>query len=241
MRMGLNHKPKKEEVAIRITTQPAIFTDRYFHSHLKMKLRAKTTRAKEIRKDCAAHFARVLELLKRFGVAYEEQPKLVRGLDYYTGTAFEVVAAGLGAQDAVAGGGRYNGLSQELGGPILPAIGFAIGEDRLLEVLPQDLGQGSGFKVFLAALGEPARDQAFHLMQELRQRRVAAEMDLEGRSLKAQMTQANRYGAAYAVILGDRELETGEAQLRRMADGEQEKVTLKDLTSLLAARAQETA
>ena len=143
---------------------------------------------------------------------------MVRGLDYYTRTAFEVVAAGLGAQDAVAGGGRYNGLSQELGGPALPAIGFAIGEDRLLEVLPKELGQDNQFKVFLAALGEPARDQAFHLMQELRQRRVAAEMDLEGRSLKAQMTQANRYGAAYAVILGDRELETGEAQMRAMAD-----------------------
>ena len=121
---------------------------------------------------------------------------------------------GLGAQDAVAGGGRYNGLSQELGGPMLPAIGFAIGEDRLLEVLPQDLGQEKEFKVFLAALGEPARDQAFGLMQELRQRNVAAEMDLEGRSLKAQMTQADRSGAAYAVILGDRELETGEAQVR---------------------------
>jgi histidyl-tRNA synthetase len=189
--------------------------------------------------DCGAHFARVLALLKRFGVAYEEQPRLVRGLDYYTRTAFEVVAAGLGAQDAVAGGGRYNGLSQALDGPALPAIGFAIGEDRLLEVLPKELGEDNEFKVFLAALGEPARDQAFHLMQELRQRRVAAEMDLEGRSLKAQMTQANRYGAAYAVILGDRELETGEAQLRRMTDGEQERVALKDLTTLLAARARE--
>jgi len=189
--------------------------------------------------DCAAHFVRVLELLKRFGVAYEEQPKLVRGLDYYTRTAFEVVAAGLGAQDAVAGGGRYNGLSQALGGPMLPAIGFAIGEDRLLEVLPQDLGQDKEFKVFLAALGEPARDRAFHLMQKLRQRRVAAEMDLEGRSLKAQMTQADRFGAAYTVILGDRELEAGLAQLRRMADGSQERVALKDLAELLAARAKE--
>ncbi|MFI5330692.1 MAG: histidine--tRNA ligase [Desulfobaccales bacterium] len=189
--------------------------------------------------DCAAHFARVLKLLKRFGVNYEEQPKLVRGLDYYTRTAFEVVAAGLGAQDAVAGGGRYNGLSQELGGPALPAIGFAIGEDRLLEVLPKDLGQENRFKVFLASLGEPARDKAFHLMQDLRQRRVAAEMDLEGRSLKAQMTQANRYGAAYTVILGDRELETGEAQIRAMATGEQERAALKDLVVLLAARARE--
>jgi histidyl-tRNA synthetase len=158
-------------------------------------------------------------------------------LDYYTRTAFEVVAKGLGAQDAVAGGGRYNGLSQALGGPMLPAIGFAIGEDRLLEVLPRDLGQGNEFKVFLAALGEPARDKAFGLLQELRRRNVAAEMDLEGRSLKAQMTQADRYGAAYTVILGDREMETGEAQLRRMAEGSQERVALKDLTTLLAARA----
>ncbi|MCX5888621.1 MAG: histidine--tRNA ligase [Deltaproteobacteria bacterium] len=209
--------------------------------------------------DCTAHFARVLAWLKRFGVAYEEQPKLVRGLDYYTRTAFEVVAAGLGAQDAVAGGGRYNGLSQALGGPLLPAIGFAIGEDRLLEVLPKDLGQENQFKVFLAALGEAARDRAFHLLQELRQRRVAAEMDLEGRSLKAQMTQADRSGATYAVIIGDRELEQGEALVRPMRafsykKGEgpkltelpsgrivenQERVALKDLTALLAARARE--
>jgi histidyl-tRNA synthetase len=188
--------------------------------------------------DCAAHFARVLGLLKHFSVAYEEQPRLVRGLDYYTRTAFEVVATGLGAQDAVAGGGRYNGLAQELGGPALPAIGFAIGEDRLLEVLPESLGKGNEFKVFLAALGEAARDRAFHLMQELRRSSVAAEMDLAGRSLKAQMTQADRYGAAYAVILGDRELESGEAQVRRMADGSQEQVDLQDLADLMAARAQ---
>jgi histidyl-tRNA synthetase len=187
--------------------------------------------------DCAAHFTRVLELLSRFEVAFEVQPKLVRGLDYYTRTAFEVVAAGLGAQDAVAGGGRYNGLSQELGGPALPAIGFAIGQDRLLEVLPPELGQENQFKVFLAALGEPARDRAFHLLQELRQHRVAAEMDLEGRSLKAQMTLADRGGAAYAVILGDRELESGLAMVRRLADGDQERVALKDLAVLLAARA----
>jgi histidyl-tRNA synthetase len=187
--------------------------------------------------DCAAHFTRVLELLSRFAVAFEVQPKLVRGLDYYTRTAFEVVAAGLGAQDAVAGGGRYNGLSQELGGPALPAIGFAIGQDRLLEVLPPELGQENQFKVFLAALGEPARDRAFHLLQELRQHRVAAEMDLEGRSLKAQMTLADRGGAAYAVILGDRELESGLAMVRRLADGDQERVALKDVAVLLAARA----
>jgi histidyl-tRNA synthetase len=186
--------------------------------------------------ECAAHFARVLELLDRFGVAYEEQPRLVRGLDYYTRTAFEVVAAGLGAQDAVAGGGRYNGLSQELGGPELPAIGFAIGQDRLLEVLPPDLGQDKDNKIFLAALGNPARQRAFALLQELRGRGLAGEMDFEGRSLKAQMSLADRLGAAFAVILGDRELETGQAQVRRLATGEQEQVSLPDLAEVLADR-----
>jgi len=186
--------------------------------------------------ECAAHFARVLELLAGFGVAYEVRPRLVRGLDYYTRTAFEVVAAGLGAQDAVAGGGRYNGLSQELGGPELPAIGFAIGQDRLLEVLPQDLGQDKDNKIFLAALGNPARERAFALLRELRGRGLAGEMDFEGRSLKAQMSLADRIGAAFAVILGDRELETGQAQVRRLATGEQEQVPLAGLAEILAQR-----
>ncbi|MGB8993429.1 MAG: histidine--tRNA ligase [Desulfobaccales bacterium] len=166
--------------------------------------------------DCAAHHARVLEFLDRFKVVYEEQPRLVRGLDYYTRTAFEVVASGLGSQDAVAGGGRYNGLARELGGPDIPAIGFAIGEDRLLEVLPPDLGQDVRPRVFVAALGEPARERAFTLVQDLRRKNLAAEMDFEGRSLKAQMTLADRLGATFVVILGERELETGVAQVRPM-------------------------
>ena len=189
--------------------------------------------------ECAAHFARVLELLSRFGVAYEVQPRLVRGLDYYTRTAFEVVAPGLGAQDAVAGGGRYNGLSQELGGPELPAIGFAIGQDRLLEVLPGNLGQDKVVKVFLASLGEAARDLAFSLLQELRRCGVAGEMDFEGRSLKAQMSLADRLQAVYVVILGDRELQTGEAQLRRMGTGEQKQVALTELVAKLAGNLSE--
>jgi histidyl-tRNA synthetase len=166
--------------------------------------------------DCAAHFARVLTLLDRFAVAYEVRPKLVRGLDYYTRTAFEVAAVGLGAQDAVAGGGRYNGLARELGGPDLPAIGFAIGQDRLMEVLPQDFGQETPHLVFVAALGEPARERAFTVVQDLRRKNLAAQMDFDGRSLKAQMTLADRLGAAYVVILGERELEEGTAQVRPM-------------------------
>jgi histidyl-tRNA synthetase len=204
--------------------------------------------------DCAAHFARVLELLDRFNVVYEVQPKLVRGLDYYTRTAFEVVAVGLGAQDAVAGGGRYNGLAKELGGPDLPAIGFAIGEDRLLEVLPKDLGQDQQNRVFVAALGEPARDRAFTVVQELRRKNLAGEMDFDGRSLKAQMTLADRLNAAYVIILGDKELEAGAAQVRAMrkfsaqgnsaaitagrAPVEQEQVAFEDLADYLLKKFQ---
>ncbi|MBM4302133.1 MAG: histidine--tRNA ligase [Deltaproteobacteria bacterium] len=166
--------------------------------------------------DCAAHFSRVLTLLDRFNVVYELKPKLVRGLDYYTRTAFEVAAVGLGAQDAVAGGGRYNGLAKELGGPDLPAIGFAIGEDRLLEALPENFGPDLRPRVFVAALGEPARERAFSVIQELRRKDLAAEMDFEGRSLKAQMSMADRLNATYVVIVGDQELAAGVAQVRPM-------------------------
>jgi histidyl-tRNA synthetase len=158
----------------------------------------------------------------------------MRGLDYYTRTAFEVVAPGLGAQDAVAGGGRYNGLSQQLGGPALPGLGFAIGEDRLLEVLPRDpVGRDREFKVFLAALGAAARDRAFALLQELRRHGIAAEMDLEGRSLKAQMSLADRLGADCVVIIGERELADDKAQVRDMAAARQQSIAFAGLVDHL--------
>ncbi len=185
---------------------------------------------------CASHYGRVLELLKRAGVAYEEAPRLVRGLDYYTRTAFEVAAVGLGSQDAVAGGGRYNGLARDLGGPDLPSIGFAIGEDRLVEILPPDFGQPEQQKIFLAALGTTARQRALALLQDLRQQGLAAEMDFDDRSLKAQMSLADRLGATYTVILGERELAQGQATLRHMATGEQEQVPLPDLAPRLLKR-----
>jgi histidyl-tRNA synthetase len=187
---------------------------------------------------CAAHFARVLERLDYFKVAYVVQPRLVRGLDYYTHTAFEVVAAGLGAQDAVAGGGRYNGLAKELGGPDLPAVGFAIGEDRLLEVLPEDFGQDHRPRIFVAALGEAARERAFTVVQELRRKNLAGEMDFEGRSLKAQMTLADRLNAAYVVILGEQELATGLAQVRSMRNYAPQAKDTADLTEVQGGRLQ---
>jgi len=167
---------------------------------------------------CSKHYARVLKLLGQFGVDYAEEPRLVRGLDYYTRTAFEVVAAGLGAQDAVAGGGRYNSLTRELGGPDLPGLGFAIGEDRLMEVLPAEAGQDFQHKVFIAALGSKAREFAFNLLREFRNAGMAAEMDFEERSLKAQLSLADRIGATFAVLVGERELAEGVASVRPMVD-----------------------
>ncbi|OGP71844.1 MAG: histidine--tRNA ligase [Deltaproteobacteria bacterium RBG_13_58_19] len=183
---------------------------------------------------CAAHYSRVLALLRRFGVNFEEQPRLVRGLDYYTRTAFEVAALGLGSQDAVAGGGRYNGLARELGGPDLPGLGFAIGEDRLMEVLPPATDQDQRRGIFLAALGEAARDRALTLLQELRGLGLAAAMDFEDRSLKAQMSLADRVQAAYVIILGERELAQGEALVRHLSTGTQQQLPLTTLAAALA-------
>jgi histidyl-tRNA synthetase len=159
----------------------------------------------------------------------------VRGLDYYTRTAFEVVAAGLGAQNSVAGGGRYNGLAKELGGSDLPGLGFAIGEDRLLEVLPPDVGPDALALTFLAALGDAARQHAFFLNQKIRAQGLPAAMDFEARSLKSQMSLADRLGATFVVILGDQELAAGAVTLRRMATGEQETVPLSELVPKLLA------
>lgn len=186
---------------------------------------------------CSQHYSRVLMLLGQFGIDFIEQPRLVRGLDYYTRTAFEVTAESLGAQDAVAGGGRYNGLTRELGGPDLPGLGFAIGEDRLMEVLPAEAGQDSHRSIFLAALGPAARENGLALLQELRSEGLPAEMDFDDRSLKAQMSLADRLGAGWVVILGDRELAAGEAVIRDMGTGSQEAVPIQELKTALKIRA----
>ncbi len=201
--------------------------------HCQALLAGAPTMEDSLCEDCARHYQRVLSLLDEAGLAYEKNPHLVRGLDYYTRTAFEVVATGLGAQDAVAGGGRYNGLAKGLGGSDLPGLGFAIGEDRLLEVLPPEVGPDAMALTFLAALGDAARERAFSLSQEIRAQGLPAAMDFEGRSLKAQMSLADRLGATFVVILGDQELAAGTAVLRRMATGEQEVLSQTELVPKL--------
>jgi len=172
-----------------------------------------------------------------FHIPYETNHRLVRGLDYYTRTTFEVLAGALGAQDAVAGGGRYDGLVKALGGPDQPGVGFAIGVDRLIELLA---GQVQGLEkrahLFIAALGVRAQDRAFQWVQDFRMQRFRTEMDLEDRSLKSQMRRADKLEASYVLIVGDRELDEGAAVLRNMTTKEQEKVPLQGLVGFVVSR-----
>ncbi len=183
--------------------------------------------------DCRRHFERVKTLLNGLDLAYSVNPRMVRGLDYYTRTAFEVVTGELGAQNAVCGGGRYDGLAEEIGGPPIPAIGFAIGMERLVMLLGGE-GNYSRFPdVFVAALGEEAQRRAFILLQELRDVRVWAEADYGGKSLKSQMRRADKMKSSYVIILGEEELKKEVAVLRDMATKGQEEIAWGEIVRTL--------
>ena len=175
---------------------------------------------------CRKHFEIVRGLLDDLAIDYSLEPRLVRGLDYYTRTTFEFVAAGLGSQDAVGGGGRYDGLSESLGGPPLPAIGFALGFDRILMARrPSEKGPGA-VDVYVVAIGEAAQPEALRLCTALRRAGIGADLDLMGRSMKGQMKDADRSGARWAAILGEEEMAAREATVRDLESGEQERIPL---------------
>jgi histidyl-tRNA synthetase len=186
---------------------------------------------------CQAHFDAVRRLLDGLKIGYQVNPRLVRGLDYYTRTTFEFINPGLGAQNAVAGGGRYDGLVEELGGPPTPSIGFAVGEERILASLEKQ-GQSalaaSAAGAYVATVGDAAYAAALALTQELRRRGLRAAVDLERRSLKGQMRQANRDGYRFAVILGSDEIERGRATVKDLATGEQGEVGLDEVGAYLS-------
>ncbi|MGI5483824.1 histidine--tRNA ligase [Streptomyces lavendofoliae] len=188
---------------------------------------------------CKAYHSEVRELLTAAGVVFEDDEKLVRGLDYYTRTTFEFVHDGLGSQSAVGGGGRYDGLSEMIGGPALPSVGWALGVDRTVlaleaEGVALDLPATTG--VFAVPIGEEARRRLFGLVTELRRAGVATDFAYGGRGLKAAMKAANRSGARYALVLGERDLADGVAQLKDMESGEQEPVALDGLVEKLSSR-----
>ena len=180
--------------------------------------------------ECKVDFAEVKSMLQKLGVPFVVDKNLVRGLDYYARTTFEIQTESLGAQNAVAGGGRYDGLVGELGGPDIPATGFAIGLDRLTELT--GLAASQFYRkpdIFVAALGDKSRLLTFEWICAFGDEGVRAEMDFDGKSLKSQMKRADRLEAGHVLIIGDAELEKGEAILRNMATKEQSSVPIDGL------------
>jgi len=188
--------------------------------------------------DCSAHFDKVREVLGQLKIDYALDLRLVRGFDYYTKTAFEIQSPDLGAQSAIGGGGRYDNLVEDLGGPATPGIGFGIGVERVLIALDK-LGKSPhpdrSRSAFLVTLGDAARDAAPALLAQLRGAGVSADADYAGKGMKGQMRAADKSGAAYAVIIGDDELAASTAQLKTMASGEQRAVALCDLATAILA------
>ncbi len=181
--------------------------------------------------ECAAHFEGVRRYLSDRQIAFELRPRLVRGLDYYMRTTFEIVHGALGAQNSVLGGGRYDGLAEALGSTVhSPGIGFSIGEDRLVMALEETAlaPRRPAVDVYVAALGAAAFGEAVRLARELRRRGVAVEVGEEGR-LKRSLELANKLAAPWALIVGDDELAAGTWTLRNMASGEQESLTREQL------------
>ena len=174
---------------------------------------------------CDDHFAATRGHLERVGTAYAINNRMVRGLDYYTRTTFELVTGLLGSQSAVAAGGRYDGLIGDLGGPSIPGIGFAMGVERVALLLA-DKRFGSRPDLFVAALGDEAQDEAFRLMTALQRSGVAVEMDYEGKSLKSQMRRSDKLNARYTLIIGGDELARKSAVLKNMDVGTQAEVSL---------------
>jgi len=167
------------------------------------------------------------------GLAFILNPRMVRGLDYYTRTAFEVVSYQLGSQNAVTGGGRYDNLFQEIGGLDVPGIGFAIGMERLVSLLPKEKEFIQYPSLFIAALGEETYREAYRLVNQLHLEGIRAELDYEGKSLKSQMRRADKLKAQYVLIMGEEELKRGKAVLRNMGTKFQEEVPLQGLIDTL--------
>lgn len=184
--------------------------------------------------DCKAYHDAVRAYLDAMEVSYVDNPRLVRGLDYYTRTTFEFAHNRLGAQSALGGGGRYDGLLETLGGPSLGGIGFGLGVDRILLAAKAegiDLSGGGRCQVFIVPLGDDARSAAVPILARLRSAGVSADMAYGGKGLKGAMKAADRSGAAYAIVLGERDLAAGAAQLKNLGTGDQVEIALSELVA----------
>jgi histidyl-tRNA synthetase len=188
--------------------------------------------------ECSAHFTQVKAYLGNADIPFEIVPRLVRGLDYYVRTAFEVVSGDLGAQNALAGGGRYNGLSEILGGPPVQAIGFAMGLDRLVMVLPEAQNAGRGWRpeLYLAYMGNAAYSKALEIARLLRHKGHSCYIDFSEGSLKSQMRLANKLRAEHVLIIGDNELARERFAIKRLEDSQQWEITIPEIPVYLESR-----
>lgn len=190
---------------------------------------------------CKAHHDAVRELLTELGIPWVDNPRLVRGLDYYMRTTFEFDHPLLGAQSGIGGGGRYDGLSETIGGPPLPGIGFGLGLDRLVLAMEAEhvpAIAGSSVQVYGVPLGEAASRVMFKLITELRRAGIASDMAYGGKGLKGAMKSADRSGAAYALILGERDIAAGSVQLKDLAGGDQAAVPLTETVDVIKGKLQ---
>ena len=184
---------------------------------------------------CHDHFSEVQDDLGILGVEFQINPRMVRGLDYYVRTAFEFVSSSLGAQSAVLGGGRYDGLSEDIGGPHVPGVGFAMGIERMISLLQLE-SHPRQTEVFIAILGATACKPAIALQRDLRQAGIRTELEYQPKSLKSQMKKAGKLGVLYTVILGEDELAKGVGVVRNMVESSQTEVTFSQLVDTLLAR-----
>lgn len=179
--------------------------------------------------DCKAHFEGVQSYLDAAGVEYVINPTIVRGLDYYNRTVFEFVSNDLGAQSTVCGGGRYDGLTEQMGGKSMAGLGFGLGMERLMLILEAqkiELPAAPACEVYIASMGENASREAFRLVSELQKSGIVAACDVCSRGLKAQMKYANKIGAAFTLVLGDNELAEKKAKMKNMKTGEEKEISL---------------
>ena len=186
--------------------------------------------------DCRKDFEELKSHLDAMGISYTVDPTIVRGLDYYTKTAFEFITTKIGAQGTVCGGGRYDHLIEEIGGPDIPGVGFGLGKERLLmmmELAGHDFGGTAGPQIFIAWIGDGAREYAVKLLHELRTKGIRAEMDTRERNLKGQMKYADKLGAEYTVVIGEDEVASGELTLKKMSDSTQTKVRKDGLADVI--------
>ena len=189
--------------------------------------------------ECSEHLEDLKSYLDAQGTKYEIDSRIVRGLDYYTKTVFEFICPDIGAQSTICGGGRYDGLMEQLGGPSLPGIGFGMGLTRIILAMQasgSDLVDEAVPVLYIAPMGKDARKKALEIVSKLRNSGVYAECDISARSLKAQMKYADKIGARYTLILGDSELEGGKAQLKNMAESSQEEIRIDDICQIILGK-----